>query len=149
MISNLSSLLASNSDEEPKIEPYNTILQDGTNYGDLEELLAHRRAVEKQSSPQQILTAPLSSCTLHSIYSWILGLTCLEMQSLIVNRQKTALKSLVQLLITENLASNSAPSAIPQHLSKAHYSSSFDNLLFMNRGGSGSSGAKSLFQGQS
>lgn len=85
---------------------------------------------------------------LHTLYAWIMGLTCIEMQSLIANRQKAALKKLVHLLVMENSVSGGGSGSggsmqvqetngrdSPANVSRIFSHSNFDSLLFMNRAG--------------
>jgi nuclear pore complex protein Nup205 len=79
----------------------------------------------------------------YSIYTWVLNLTCIELQSLIANRMKVNLKKLVQIL-TENMSSNSLNSAavlaknmMQQQQQNANSTrilanSNFDNLIYLN-----------------
>lgn len=136
-------------DDEQQLEA--SALQDTTNFGGVEQKPKQRTKKNSQPSQQPI---GLPSFSLHSLYSWILGLTCLELQSLIVNRQKLALKNLVQLLLTENggvtaSTSTQSASAQPSSISRMFGSSGgFDSLLFMNRGSAAASAGKNLFQGK-
>jgi nuclear pore complex protein Nup205 len=78
----------------------------------------------------------------YSIYTWILNLTCIELQSLIANRMKVNLKKLVQLL-TENMNTNGINSATMAKLimqqqqqnsnsTRILANSNFDNLIYLN-----------------
>ncbi len=84
----------------------------------------------------------------YSIYTWILNLTCIELQSLISNRMKVNLKKLMTILIENNLINTSATSGVSSTLSKSVLqaqnlnattsrilptsNNNFDNLLYLN-----------------
>lgn len=73
---------------------------------------------------------------LYSLYSWILNLTCIEIQTLISNRMKTNLKKLVQILI-ENSNSNLVYSGHTRdqsqpNSSKIFSNTNFDSLIYLN-----------------
>jgi hypothetical protein len=97
---------------------------------------------------QQQNNASGGTTQLHTLYAWIMGLTCIEMQSLIANRQKAALKKLVHLLVMENSVSGGGGGGSggmqvqetngrdsPANVSRIFSHSNFDSLLFMNRAG--------------
>ena len=76
----------------------------------------------------------------YSIYTWILNLACIELQSLMANRMKVQLKKLVQIL-TENSSVSSLGSArgatsqqqLPTNSNRIlANNSNFDNLLYLN-----------------
>lgn len=69
----------------------------------------------------------------YSIYSWILNLICIEIQILISNRMKTALKKLVQLLVETNASSIKSTEQQQQNqVSKIFSQSNFDSLIYSN-----------------
>jgi nuclear pore complex protein Nup205 len=109
-----------------------------------QQLLSYLRAefdfVNNNLRKVPMLTSGGAESSSHySIYTWVLSLTCLELQSLIANRIKVSLKKLVQLLTENAMTSvNLAKTLLQQHQtslttnSRVLANSNFDNLLYLN-----------------
>lgn len=68
----------------------------------------------------------------YSLYSWILNITCIEIQILIASRMKTHLKKLVQIIIENNLSNVTFSKDLTSNNSKIFSNSNFDSLIYLN-----------------